>query len=331
MNNNSTKHGGFGLIEVVISMMILTIISMSVYNGYLIIIKQTKAGQVKQSAALEVKKIIEEIQATIPVSKTDTLTIGGITLTKQSTTGSAVFYTERYLKEDYSSSTAATTKYVEKITATPTTVKENTKEITLNTDKGVNSNADRIYISKIGVKNYISYWTYSLGTYTPSVYNSIEIPSSSENEIELYVYLKPAADVNEETVEIKDYKGKTLLPTTTDINKDIFKNFVINFSNYKESNGTLPSNADIEINMYNETKTIEKVCIEKQKDLNANVKVRNGGVNIYDNRSENIEQQEVGTLYDVKVEISDYMKYTNNEIKEDKDNLFTGYSKKNIG
>ena len=64
MKNNSKKYGGFALIEVVICMAILSIISIGIYDGLMIIIKQTKSGQVKQAAALEGKKIIEAMQAT---------------------------------------------------------------------------------------------------------------------------------------------------------------------------------------------------------------------------------------------------------------------------
>lgn len=63
MKNNSKKYEGFTLIEIVISMAILVIISIGVYDGYMIIIKQTKAGQVKQTAALVGKQISEQIKS----------------------------------------------------------------------------------------------------------------------------------------------------------------------------------------------------------------------------------------------------------------------------
>jgi prepilin-type N-terminal cleavage/methylation domain-containing protein len=63
MMSNSKKRAGFGLTEVIISMAILSIISISVYNGYMIMIKQIKLGQVKQTSALIGKQISEEIKA----------------------------------------------------------------------------------------------------------------------------------------------------------------------------------------------------------------------------------------------------------------------------
>lgn len=63
MNSNSKRHEGFTLIEIVISMALIVIMSVGVYNAYLMIIRQTKAGEVKQTAALEGKKVIEGIKS----------------------------------------------------------------------------------------------------------------------------------------------------------------------------------------------------------------------------------------------------------------------------
>ncbi|GEQ20863.1 hypothetical protein CBU02nite_13690 [Clostridium butyricum] len=63
MEKISSKKDGFTLLEVVISMMLITILSVGVYNAYIMIIKHTKNGQVKQEAALCGKRIVEEIKA----------------------------------------------------------------------------------------------------------------------------------------------------------------------------------------------------------------------------------------------------------------------------
>lgn len=63
MKKKSKKRGGFSLVEVVLSMALIAILSIGVYNAYLILIRQTKDGQVKQGAALAGKKIVEEIKA----------------------------------------------------------------------------------------------------------------------------------------------------------------------------------------------------------------------------------------------------------------------------
>lgn len=314
MKKSEIKKEGFTLLEVIISIALVMIISVAVYNGYIMVIKQTKAGQVKQQAALEGKKAIEEIQAAIQANSfsfSDTeLKIGSTPKIEKQSADS--FYTKK-LDGDY----------FERITVTPTKIEGSAEAIELNTNNDLNSRANKIYISKINSKNYISYWTYSAAnSYIPNDSNSTKIPASSEsesdaNKINISIYLKPIINDSEhESVEIIDYKGQTLLPIIT---KGITENFILNFSNYKKSDGLLPFNSDIEINMYNQTNTISNVYIEKQKDLNVNVEVRRGAINIYDNRAEDIEKGKVGELYDIKVEIN-----------KDNNILFTGYVKKNI-
>lgn len=331
MKSNSTKRKGFGLLEIVISMMILSIISVSVYSGFILIIKQTKAGQVKQAAALEGKKRIEEIQATsfeIPSSTNSPLTIGDITLTKKLTTSSAVFYTERYLNEKYetgSDITADNANYTEKITVTPTKAKkaDGTEEtLGLNTNYQTNVDANKFYISRITSIDYINYWKHSdQSTYNPNTDNSkqtlLSKIVSGVTQIEVSVYLEPSTtDSDGENITIKDYRGQQLLATTQNINE----NLVLNFSKYKESDGSLPNNVKIEMNVYNKTSNIPNIYIEKQKDLNVDVESRKNGIKIYDNRSEDADGEKIEMLYDVTVEI----------INKDNDVIFTGNSKKNI-
>lgn len=62
MKSNSKKREGSTLIEIVISMAIIGILSVGVYNSYMIMIKTTKVSEKKQIVALIGKKIIEEIR-----------------------------------------------------------------------------------------------------------------------------------------------------------------------------------------------------------------------------------------------------------------------------
>lgn len=103
MKNNSKKHEGFTLIEVVICMAILSIISVALYDGFVIITKQIRAGQVKQSVALEGKNMLEKMKATdfvVPSVTTDAaLKIDDqIELQKEENDDGDIFYT-RYLKK----------------------------------------------------------------------------------------------------------------------------------------------------------------------------------------------------------------------------------------
>ncbi|MDD3049350.1 MAG: prepilin-type N-terminal cleavage/methylation domain-containing protein [Bacilli bacterium] len=104
MRNNSRKHEGFTLLEVIISMALIAIISVGVYNGYLLLIKQTKAGQVKQMAALSGKKTIEEIKASKVFNGTLNIDDQTIVLKKFSdtyTTKTSIDVDYKLNKDDY--------------------------------------------------------------------------------------------------------------------------------------------------------------------------------------------------------------------------------------
>lgn len=62
MSIKSQKRSGFTLAEVIISMAIIGILSVGVYGAYIMLIRQTKDGEVKQGATLAGKKISEEIK-----------------------------------------------------------------------------------------------------------------------------------------------------------------------------------------------------------------------------------------------------------------------------
>jgi len=82
MKSNSKKRSGFGLIEMIISMAVISILSVGVYNAYMILIKQTKQGQVKQTSTLLGNEISEQIKA---VTENAVFSLGstGVDFTKE--------------------------------------------------------------------------------------------------------------------------------------------------------------------------------------------------------------------------------------------------------
>lgn len=323
MKSNSKKCGGFTLIEVVICMAILSIISIGVYDGCMLIIKEIKAGQVKQTAALEGKKLIETMKANSFAVPDNVLNIGdNIQLKKEEDEAGNIFYT-RYLKEDYSVCEKAVSKYVEKLTLTPAksykTPQTTGQSVGLDTNDESHLTDNRLYISKIDSKDYMRYWEYNSNEQYIPVNDSLTVPippSNSDAQIEMSVYFT-IVDTGYQNIEIKDWKGQHLLSIPKEDKDD--KDLVINFSNYINSNGAVPINAEIELDIYNKTTDIPKIYIEKSQKLNVDVEARKGEINIYDNRAENAEEDNIGNLYDIKVEIN-----------EKNSNLFTGYCKKNI-
>jgi len=310
MGENCVKKNGFTLLEVIISMTIIAIISVGIYTGYIIMIRQTKDGQVKQQAALEAKKVVEVLQSTNFTVQNNYITLGNMTFTKDLTDY------KRYLNNNYKDTedngdkvTKYTAKYIESMTFTPATAKTATTSgaITLNTNNSLNSSVNKIYISRINSQDHINY----------SADDNANIPLLN-GSMELSMYLTPiTGDSSHENINILDYSGTKLITTT----KDIDENLVINFNNYKNADGTLPSSENIVINVYNKTSTIANIYIEKQTGLNVDLESLKGEVKIFNNRAENVSQDDIGTLYDIKINI---MNRDNNE------NLFTGYYKKNL-
>lgn len=63
MKMKSKRKSGFTLLETVLTMMIIAILSVAVYNGFMLLVRNTKDGEVKQNAALIGKQVIEQIRS----------------------------------------------------------------------------------------------------------------------------------------------------------------------------------------------------------------------------------------------------------------------------
>lgn len=308
--SNKRKYG-FTLLELIISMAIISIISASVYTGYIIMIKQTKSGQVKQEAALEGKKVIEALQGNNFSIPTITLTIDAMSFSKNGTSF------VRYLNDKYEDKeengdpvTEDTAKYIEKITLTPTKVQDSIDGIKLGNN---NLQGNQIYINREDTDDYIKY---SDEDNHKDIHNVIPLYSeNSKNKMELSIYLTPQPNNSQEDVGVFDYKGNSLC----DFTKVIDDNLIINFDNYKETNGTLPSDTQIQIYMYNLATTAASVYLEKPDALDVGLQLCKGEIKIY-NSNLSDENAGFGTLYDITVQVS----------VKNGENLFTGYYKKNL-
>lgn len=290
--------------------MVISIISVGVYNAYLLLIRQTKEGQVKQIAALSGKQVIEEIKADTGntsftvIEENEDLKLGdNIILTAGSNLS---LNGEVFFDKEGKICTEESREYTATINFKKTTTKEGNNNVELN--QASNLEAADSYKVYIGRKNSVDYITDNLEEDDPP-----ELPSDSDSKI-IYIYLEETSDDTKEKIIVNDYEGRKLFETT----QDISKNLIINFSKYVDEDGLVPEDAEIEVNIYNKTQNVPNVYIQKYSELNAEVQVRKGELNLYDNRSEN--GAGIGVLYDITVNI----------INKDHDTLFTGYSKQNI-
>lgn len=306
---NSQKHNGFGVIEVIISMALIGLLSIGVYNAYLMIVKQTKAGAIKQSVALHGKDTLEHIINAIgsddiiysnngsnsQLKFNNIVTLYGI---KDNTDS---FEAIRYLDEEYKPCIESEGKYTEIIKLKKVKAdlgEEGYENINLDKNASVNLNNDgnELWVSKEEKNYYLND-------------EKIEI-ESDKLILNIYIELK--------NIKVKDVKGNEVYNDMANLDNEKI-NIIINFSNY---NQTEDSNInDVKINIYNRNQDVANIYIDKPINLKVNTVVQKGEINLYDNRG-SVHNNKCGFLYDITLTVTD---------KNNSDNiLFTANSKQNI-
>lgn len=319
MKKHIKKKAGFTLIEVVISITIIAILSVGVYDAYLVLIRQTRAGEVRQNISLEGKRISEEIKSTIENDKF-TIVQGNpssiLRIGNRSFTDIGGVYT-RFLDGNYLETDRSLAEFTETINL-ETTKTDQGGEVILDEDQTYDDTTNPL---NINFRVFIG----SEGSNGNTVYIRDEIQrenleiTSGKIILYAYFYQNPTVE-NEKTIKIKSDDGTELLSRTEAV-KDINTsniNLCINFNEYNPKDRS-PS-IEVEINAYSEIDDIPNIYMEKDSNLNAEVNPCKGEINVYDNRAENAEEAEIGTLYDIEVLIRN----------RDGDIIFRGNSKQNI-
>lgn len=302
-------------------MAIIAIISLAVYTGYIFVIKNIKQGQVKQSAALEGKKIIEEIKSQnikLPAMDNEFLNIGdSISLAKQ---GNAYtrFLNDKFQGEYGNDIPESLRKYAEVLTITKTATDSNKAgSVDLNYYE-VPKNAYEINISNQFQNNSIQ-----------SFINTRPIPElGNQNEILLSLYVEDGGKI-----EINDFQGNPIELPIKKAKVDNEKiNIVINFNDYEERNNVALKKVDI--NVYNKTTSgTLNIYVQKSEDVTSNIQIFKGKMDLYDNRAENQGEANIGTLHNIKVELMEYTQYIKDQTMkthDERNNLFTANYNKNI-
>ena len=321
MKNNSKRRSGFTLIEVIISMALIAILSIGAYNSYLMIIKITKGGEVKQSAALAGKKTLEVIKSIDDFTKSGkdillSLDNNDVMLKYGSDEYKA---TEIKLDKDFQvcsdqSNTNADYAYIQSISLTPIKADGQNINIDKNDDTQSSSNTNVLEYELSIERNGSDYLLRDKKN------NKTSPLTSLSDRVSIYL------DSNnlEKKITIKDSDGNRLLDTPIELgevlNDESKKNEIrlnINFSKYSGANLK-----DVKIYVYNkneEKNCITNIYLQKSQNLNVDVKVNEGKAYIYNNRAED-PSYKIGDLYDIKTEIKN----------KDDETLFTGYSNQNI-
>lgn len=281
MKRNSKKSGGFTLIEIILSIAIIAILSISVYDGYLILINKTKGGQVKQTSTLIGKQISEKIKSTIDSKDVTINQEKGSTilrLTDQMNfikNGESYAYTMYFDEAGKIMGSEDGCRYEAKIDLNPKTATsdEDHTSTTVSIDE-ILSNTN---------KDIDIYNVYVIGQNGQAKVVDIK-PTTSQ-----YITANMTADI-----EIKNPADSKITIGSTSLDYNFNKHKIQINIDLKYCTGS------VTINVNNETKTPLNLFVLNNKD--AQVVNSKGILNQY-YRSD--AESKIGILYDVNIEIND--------------------------
>lgn len=287
MKNNSKKQEGFGLIEVVISMALIAIISIGVYNGYILIINQIKNGELKQQSALIGRKIAEDIKSiykdTDIEKKDGKLKLGTIYLTNNegnSMMYSGIFNVDKngqFIDNDEgnNSNESVKAKYEAEVTMKPkntiTRIDEKNQE------------------EKVEIPNFSD----SIGGYKAYIIRSDSETEISDNDVKGNNITK---DV-ELFIDTTEENRLLLNIGQSEVYYDVFDK-----ENNKVSLDLKYCKKQVKIEVNNKTKTPLNLYILNSDSASVDVVNQNGVLNEY-YRSEN--DNIVGVLYEIRIKVYD--------------------------
>lgn len=350
MSYSSRNKKGFTVIEVIISLCFLSIVSAGLYLSYNTLIRTTKSGEEKQQLALVGKNTLENIKSCDNSNfefSNEGITIKDISFfnsknesknhTFNISEKSGRYVLELYLNNryEYCQSSNQNCTYKEKITIMKAKAKSVENEGTtvdinpgVSTEKNASTdvelnNYENIDFDKIYIKN--------------DGRNRAEIDDESLNEsdgrylLNMYVNKSGNNDVN---VQIEDNDGRIIKQYTKQIEESKYNNLNVyfNFKDYKKTDDAQLKDFDIEV--YNKTSTEDKIIcnlyIESADDCKVSVLAKKGAVNFSRREADNSGQ--MGTLYEIKVDLFKLKKIIDSEGKESiqSEILFTGNTTKNI-
>lgn len=301
MNSNSKKSAGFGLIEVIISMAIFGVMSIGVYNGYMIMIKQTKDGQVKQTSTLIGKEIVEEIKSvagdnfkinnseekeSIQLTSNLNVNIDSVEGVKNTIRKISTLPVLRYYDQNRKITNISDAKYQADIIFTP--------KMDSTTDNTIqeSSEANVCYWYVINKDSRLD-----LSQSEPGIVGSVK----EEKEIEITVPNDSSGDF-----KIKADSGeKTFNMPNNEVTNIIYIDF--NYCNI--------DNVTVKVTPSSEDYSIKKpinLCIRNNNNVNVVNKIK-GVVNAYYRSS---SDDKLGVLYDINVTVTDLRKVEKKTIFE---------------
>lgn len=324
MISNSRKHEGFTLVEVIISITIISIMLSSAYSGYLLLIRQTKEGQVNQTVALAGKKTLEIIKNINIINEED----GKITFKQDDkdivlNDKNGSYEDILHLDNDFNicdDQSSNDYSYLQKILIK--SIKSNNEEISIDkNNKSNNVNNNNV------LEDYFNLGKDERGVYINRENSINKYIESQDGKVRIYIYLKTDNQtkiLNVEDSNENDLLNEEELGTVLDKSSNK-KNEVDLYINFEKLGNDLNS-VELYVSNKNEEENSEtNIYLQKSSDVDAKVTFNEGQGYVYNNRAEedDYESYKIGSLYDIEVRI--WKKGEENE-----EPLFTGYSTQNI-
>lgn len=310
MKNKYKKHGGFTLIEMIISFALFAIVMTPIYSMIISTMNHNKSGEVKQTASLQGQEIFEKIKSEdiVPVKDGNGNMIG------IKIGGKVIQTSTNQVKQDLGNGYAATVKIL--------------KNSSINLDKTVTS----IATSNFNVDLSSSNTSTTINVEVNNEKNGVLNYTALDDVVELVINTK--TDGNKKLIVIKDKNnnvikdnnGKELSPTyqldVSDTEKNNQIKLIIDFDGYKVLSTTDRTKLrNVKVSVYNQDDVPLNICLQKQIDLNVIVDTKIGNVRVFDNRASN--DFKLGELYNIDVGVTQTI---NGETKT----IFTGKTSQNM-
>ena len=282
MNNNSNKNEGFGLIEVIISIAVMSVMLMGIHGIVMLTMKNNKDAQIEQQAAMYGQQIFEDfksLEVTKTLSGTSLKLSNGLDLT-----GTGEYKAIKDLGNRYKADITVKAN----ISGIGTALN---KEADKHLANGTNRNDFKVALKKEGSKIILKNVDDNKNTTITDSYNTLQ-------PLKLLVYVKK--DSKEIIVNDGDDKNLTnkTFPSATDDEKKTPINLIVDLKEYeKESSST--RDTDIVIKVSNEDgKDINIICEDKSENLFVSLEQCGSGIfKFYDEKSSK-------DLYDITVSIT---------------------------
>jgi|GEM_PF-4143431 len=320
MKNSPPKHKGFTLLEVIISLAVISILIVGTYGLTVGATKNTASGEIKQKASSYGQRIFEDFRST-DVTKTLTGSnfnyvlklSNGINL-KGNSSYKVLDYDLKKVDEAYNGYKADI-----EVTRNSSTIGSGQTPVgnasTTDYSYTVNLKKDDLRSVAISDETNKNHWN-AKGLTDEEITKATEIDvdiDSDENGKKITVNIDGGDSVSKSfpfgSINLEDDKKKEIILS-------------INCSQYNLTGENKEKDKGFEVHVFNHDKVPVNICLQKTNTIDGSASAEVGKYRLYNNRSSSENVSNMGNLYDITVKVK-----KDNESKEP---IFTGEISQNL-